>query len=149
MRRFGNTLPGRTMACWRTAVQRSLDSDYRPDGTVEISSTSQFAGVCMMSPPASITAIAKVAEAFVADLGTRRSLISLVRRITQWQTVQWRTRCVKFWARSGIRLVSMFRQQHNGGHPKEAGRHTVLKVKYTPAEQPGTVRAPPASTTAA
>ncbi|WP_407222734.1 Ig-like domain-containing protein [Escherichia coli] len=72
---FGNALAGRAVACWRTTAQRSLTVTTQPDGTVEISVTSQTAGVSAVTATINsdaqsqnVTFIADVRLAKIADL---------------------------------------------------------------------------------
>ncbi|STF51231.1 putative invasin/intimin protein [Escherichia coli] len=74
--RSGMHLPGRRLACWQATAQRLLRrSPRRPDGTVEISVTSQTAGTSVItasvnnsSQSRNVTFIADVSTAQIADL---------------------------------------------------------------------------------
>ncbi len=91
---FGNTLAGQTVSVLAdngATVAPTVITE--PDGTVEISVTSQTAGTSVVtasvnnsSQSRNVTFVADVRTAKIADLVVTRG-------ITQWQTVQWRTRC--------------------------------------------------------
>ena len=90
---FGNVLAGQTVSVLAdngATVAPTVITE--PDGTVEISVTSQTAGTSAVtasinnsSQSRNVTFIADVSTAQIADL--------VVTRITRWLTVQWRTRC--------------------------------------------------------
>ncbi|GHK85820.1 hypothetical protein ECZU25_26270 [Escherichia coli] len=90
---FGNALAGQTVSVLAdNGATVSPTVITGPDGTVEISVTSQTAGISAVTVSINNSTLSQNVT-FIADVRTAKIAELVVSRITRWQTVRRRTRC--------------------------------------------------------
>ncbi|GHL74556.1 hypothetical protein ECZU34_23040 [Escherichia coli] len=89
---FGNALAGQTVSVLADNGATCSDGHHRPDGTVEISVTSQTAGISAVTVSINNSTLSQNVT-FIADVRTAKIAELVVSQITRWQTVRRRTRC--------------------------------------------------------